>query len=119
MCTQAAKALLLQCGREYGFGEKLLKLQELLHYTCYQLKRSNNYQPIILALRESSEYLTEWLLHLLDAKIKFKAKSIQNGMTLQKSTMTILDKNTKQIFKLLKERMIGKSIKHSKRQKNS
>ena len=62
-------------------------------------------------MRESSEYLTEWLLHLLDAKIKFKAKSIQNDMTLQKSTMTILDKNTKQIFKLLKVRMIGTSSK--------
>ena len=32
-------------------------------------------------------------------------------MTLQKSTMTILDKNTKQIFKLLKVRMIGTSSK--------
>ena len=42
---------------------KLLKLQELLNYNCYQLKKSNNCQPITLTVRECSQYLTERLLY--------------------------------------------------------
>ena len=74
ICIQAANAVLLHCGREYGFGET----QELLNYTCYQLKKSNNCQPITLTVRECSQYLTERLLHLLDKNFFEKLKKANN-----------------------------------------
>ena len=49
---------------------------------------------------------------------KFKAKSIQNDMMLHKSTMTIPNKNVKQIFKLLNQRRwLEEAAKHFQRQK--
>ena len=52
MCTQAAKLLSLQCVREYGF-EETVEIEELFNYTCYQLKKSNNCQPINIDNEES------------------------------------------------------------------
>ena len=60
---------------------KLLKLQELLNYNCYQLKKSNNCQPITLTVRV---VLNIWLkdccvLHILkDKKIIEKLKKGNN-----------------------------------------
>ena len=52
MCTQASRLLSLQCVREYGF-EETVEIEELFNYTCYELKKSNNCQPINIDNEES------------------------------------------------------------------
>ena len=105
MCTQAAKALLsLQCGREHGFGETaeiaratrlhLLPAEEIKQLPTNNIDSERVFSVFDQKAAASSRY----------QKYKFKARPIQNKMMLQRSNMTIPDKNAKQIFKLLNQR---------------
>ena len=104
MFTQAAKALLLQCGREYSFGEtaKITRSTQLHLLPAEEIKQlpTNNIdsESVFSGFDRKAAAISRC------RNCKFKAKSIRNDMTLHKSTMTIPDKKAKQIFKLLNQR---------------
>lgn len=102
MCKDAADALDMQCGREYGFGkfkDKEQRATKLYDLTTEQLKDlpTNN----IIAEREFSVFDRKSIA----AKCrnhKFRAISIRNDMTLYKST-TFQTSATRKVKQIMKE----------------
>ena len=98
--TQAAKALLLQGGREYGFGETAEIARATLPAEEIKQLPTNN----IDSERVFSVFDQKAVASSRCRNYKFKVKSIQNDLMLHKSVMTISDKKSKQLFKLLNQR---------------
>ena len=98
--TQAAKALLLQGGREHGFGETAEIARATLPAEEIKQLPTNN----IDSEKVFSVFDQKAVASSRCRNYKFKVKSIQNDLMLHKSVMTIPDKKPKQLFKLLNQR---------------
>ena len=105
MCLEAAKGVMLQCGREYGFSDS--SNQELRATDLSTLSEKQ------LEGLPTNNLATERLLAVFDHRaqksakcrnFRFKAKSIRNDLMLYKGNQGLVEPSSKKLTKLLSER---------------
>ena len=105
MCLEAAKGVMLQCGREYGFSDS--SNQELRARDLSTLSEKQ------LEGLPTNNLATERLLAVFDHRtqesakcrnFRFKAKSIRNDLMLYKGNQGLVEPSSKKLTKLLSEK---------------